>query len=580
MRDSFDNEKLIGLIVGGISNEFSKEVINGVVNSIPNSSNVRLAILPGELMVQSFQSEGISEHHSMFNSVYNLGSICKMDGLIIAMGSIGWRLNDDEIHEFLNQFSNIPVVLIASDYKEYTTVNYDNRMGISEAINGLVVGKNLTNICMIGGYDVNVDAVRRKEIFIDCLSENGLKFHDKIYEASDMSENTEEAAETLLKNNPEVQAIFCVNDAGAVGLYNVMKKKGLTPGKEIQVFGFDNTRKAGEMIPPLSSIGSKSVTLGQKALELLLDKIDGKEVESVEIPTRLYGRASYEYDNFDFTLKRLDEINENHIKMMFEDCFYRYSDGLVGRDDINLKRLFYEIISRMFDGLNRKYIGVEEYTDICKLIDIFFDNGALEYTDVWKFLMGVQRLQNGINDQQQGRENIYVNRLFLHMKDDAIKSLSEIRIRENNANIEARSRFRRFMIKGMNYAGDKEKIKLDILNSMDLLGVKNAAFYMFKTPLKKAEIDKKEYPEYIKLVSVIKNGNIYVIPETRRQRPMSDIFIQREIKIYNKRFVTFPIFYERILYGFLLLELTPDLYHKGEFYASQIGMLVHMVRIS
>ena len=79
------------------------------------------------------------------------------------------------------------------------------------------------------------------------------------------------------------------------------------------------------------------------------------------------------------------------------------------------------------------------------------------------------------------------------MKDDAIKSLSEIRIRENNANIEARSRFRRFMIKGMNYAGDKEKIKLDILNSMDLLGVKNAAFYMFKTPLKKAEIDKKEY---------------------------------------------------------------------------------------
>ena len=175
MRDSFDNEKLIGLIVGGISNEFSKEVINGVVNSIPNSSNVRLAILPGELMVQSFQSEGISEHHSMFNSVYNLGSICKMDGLIIAMGSIGWRLNDDEIHEFLNQFSNIPVVLIASDYKEYTTVNYDNRMGISEAINGLVVGKNLTNICMIGGYDVNVDAIRRKEIFIDCLSENGLK---------------------------------------------------------------------------------------------------------------------------------------------------------------------------------------------------------------------------------------------------------------------------------------------------------------------------------------------------------------------------------------------------------------------
>jgi DNA-binding LacI/PurR family transcriptional regulator len=580
MRDGFDNEKLIGLIVGGISNEFSKEVINGVVNSIPDSSNVRLAILPGELMVQNFQSAGISEHHSMFNSVYNLGSICKMDGLIIAMGSIGWRLNDDEIHEFLNQFKNIPIVLIASDYKEYTTVNYDNKMGISEAINSLIIGKNISNICMIGGYDVNVDAVRRKEIFIECLNENGLKFHDKLYEPSDMSENSEEAAEKLLKNNPDVQAIFCVNDASAVGLYNVMKKKGLTPGKEIQIFGFDNTRKAGEMIPPLSSIGSESVTLGQKALELLLEKIEGNEVQSVEIPTRLYGRASYEYDRFDFSLRRINEINESNIQMMFEDCFYRYSDELVGRNDINLKRLFYEIISRIFDGLKRKYIGVDQYNEICKLIDIFFDNGALEYTDVWKFLMGVQRLQTGINDQQQGRENIYVNRLFLHMKDDAIKSLSEMRIRDNNGNNEARSRFKKFMIKGMNYAGDKEKIQLDILNSMDLLGVKNSAFYMFENPVTKAELDEKKYPENINLVSVIKNGNVYVIPESRRKRPMSDIFIQREIKIYNKRFVTFPIFYERILYGFLLLELTNDIYHKGEFFASQMGMLVHMVRIS
>ena len=580
MRDGFDNEKLIGLIVGGISNEFSKEVINGVVNSIPDSSNVRLAILPGELMVQNFQSAGISEHHSMFNSVYNLGSICKMDGLIIAMGSIGWRLNDDEIHEFLNQFKNIPIVLIASDYKEYTTVNYDNKMGISEAINSLIIGKNISNICMIGGYDVNVDAVRRKEIYIECLNENGLKFHDKLYEPSDMSENSEEAAEKLLKNNPDVQAIFCVNDASAVGLYNVMKKKGLTPGKEIQIFGFDNTRKAGEMIPPLSSIGSESVTLGQKALELLLEKIEGNEVQSVEIPTRLYGRASYEYDRFDFSLRRINEINEENIQMMFEDCFYRYSDELVGRNDINLKRLFYEIISRIFDGLKRRYIGVDQYNEICKLIDIFFDNGALEYTDVWKFLMGVQRLQNGINDQQQGRENIYVNRLFLHMKDDAIKSLSEMRIRDNNGNNEARSRFKKFMIKGMNYAGDKEKIQLDILNSMDLLGVKNAAFYMFEKPVTKAELDEKKYPENINLISVIKNGNVYVIPESRRRRPMSDIFIQREIKIYNKRFVTFPIFYERILYGFLLLELTNDIYHKGEFFASQMGMLVHMVRIS
>ena len=580
MRDRFDNEKLIGLIVGGISNEFSKEVINGVVNSIPNSSDIRLAILPGELMVQRFQSKGISEHHAMFNNVYNLGKICKMDGLIIAMGSMGWRLDDEEICEFLKQFDNIPVVLIASDRTEYTTVNYDNKSGIREAIDSLINKRGLNKICMIGGYDANVDSVRRKNIFIDSLEENGIKFEEKWYVGSDMSENSEDAAELLIKNNPDVQAIFCVNDASAVGLYNVMKKQGLTPGKEIQVFGFDNTRMAGEMIPPLSSVGSRSIPLGQKALELLLEKIDGNEVESVLVPTRLYGRASYEYDRFDFSVRKFDEINDKNFELMFDDCFYRYSSERIGRENINLKRLFCEALKKMFDGLSKKYIGLEDFNEICQLIDIFFENGAMEYTDVWKFLEGVSRLQRVINVQQNGRENVLVNRMFLRMKDDAIKYISEMRIRENHENNETRRRFREFMIKGMNYTGDKKSIQMDILNSMDLLGVRNSAFYMFENPVTKDDIDQKKYPEFINLISVIKSGSVYVIPQARQKRPMSDIFIQREIKIYNKRFVTFPIFYERTLYGFLLLELTDDLYHKGEFYASQIGMLVHMVRIS
>ena len=61
---------------------------------------------------------------------------------------------------------------------------------------------------------------------------------------------------------------------------------------------------------------------------------------------------------------------------------------------------------------------------------------------------------------------------------------------------------------------------------------------------------------------------------------MSDIFIQREIKIYNKRFVTFPLFYEKLFYGLLLCELNEDVFSRGELIASQLGMMVHMIKIS
>ena len=578
MKEKQSNEKLIGLIVGGIANEFSKEVIKGIVNKIPKTMNIRLAILPGELMVESFQGDGVSQHNYMFNSIYNLGSICKMDGLIIAMGSIGWALKREQIYKFLEQYKDIPTVLLASDFEDYTTVNYDNKMGISEAIDVLVAEYGYRSIGMIGGYEENVDSNRRRDIFIECLAENNIRFEDRLYVASDMSENTEEAATKLLDDNPGIQAVFCVNDASAVGLYNVMKDRDLTPGKEIKVFGFDNTHMAAEMTPTLSSIGSSSVTLGQKALELLLAKINGEEVESALIPTSLYGRQSLRYDKYEYSFAEMFSVSEDMINRMFDDCFYRYSNEIISRENINLRRLFYEIVSRFFKGIKRRYIGKDEFDEIGSLIDIFFKAGAMEYTDVSKFVECMTKLQTGINRQLRGKENTPINRLFLRMKDDALASISEMRNRELTASYISRDQFRKFLIKSMDYYGDKERVRLDLIYSMNMVGIDNAALYIFRKPLSMEQISEREYPEYIRLVGVIKSGNIYMIPDEKQNRPLSDIFIQREIQVYNKRFVTFPIFYEYNFYGMFLCELSPTIYDKGEMISTLLGMVIHLLK--
>ena len=580
MQNNLEDEKLIGLIVGGISNEFSKNIIKGVEGAIPKNSGIRLAVLPGELMVKDFEGAGVLQHNAMFNSVYNLGNICKMDGLIIAMGSIGWLLDEKDTRKFLNQFEGIPTVLIASDYKDYTTVNYDNAMGIREAIDCLVGIYGYTEIGMIGGYEENVDAIRRKNIYINALEENGIEFREKLYAASDMSENSDEAAKKLIKNNPGLQAVFCVNDAAAVGLYRVMNKMKIIPGKDIKVFGFDNTHKAAIMSPPLSSVGPDKISLGQKAFELLMDKIAGEQVESVQIPTRLHGRQSLVYDKYDFSIKDLFNADEKMINRMFEDCFYRYASEATGWDGVNLKRLFYEIISRIFKGLKRRYIGIDEFNEIGQLIDIFFNNRAMEYTDVWKFHRSVYRLQTGINKQNLGRENVFVNRLFLRMKDDALRALSDQGTKENYDNLMFRGQLRRFLIRGMDYGGDKKSVMRDLMNSMNLLNIRNAAFYLFDNPVLKENIERKEYPEKINLKTVIKSGEVYAISEEKQERSLSDIFLQREIRTYNIRFVAFPIFYEKYFYGFLLCELTEDLYDQGELISNIMGTMIHIISIS
>ena len=132
----------------------------------------------------------------------------------------------------------------------------------------------------------------------------------------------------------------------------------------------------------------------------------------------------------------------------------------------------------------------------------------------------------------------------------------------------------------MNYANDKKKTYNEFINSLDIIGLDNAALYLFEKPVTKEELERLEYPDTIKLIAVVKSGNVYVIPESKQKRLMADIFIQREIKIYNKKFVTFPLFYENTFYGLFLCELNNEIYNKGALIANELGMIIHMIKIS
>ena len=102
------------------------------------------------------------------------------------------------------------------------------------------------------------------------------------------------------------------------------------------------------------------------------------------------------------------------------------------------------------------------------------------------------------------------------------------------------------------------------------MGIQNAALYLYDKPIYKEE-GPMQYPDTICLKSVIKSGTVFMIPEAKQERPLAEIFTQREIRIYNRKFTTFPIFYERYYYGYFLCELNEDIFNKGEIITSVLG---------
>ncbi len=562
------NMRTIGLILEDVFSEFAQEIIQSISLTIRDSKDLRLVVVAGRQDdIAPVSDDPMHQYKRMYNLVYNMHRMFRFDGLLLTFPNFS-RMQRD-------LYRDIPKVYLASDLEDELTANYDSEPGIREAVDYLVKIKNMTNFCMLGGRDDNSDAQKRKRIFQQCLKDNGLTFSESQYEKADMSTATQDAAARLLARNPDVQVIFCVNDATASGLYDVMLAKDLKPGEDIMVFGFDNAFIAEDLNPPLASIGSDGLTLGQKALEMILDKMDGQEVSSQVVPTRLYGRESFEYEMFEFSAKEMLNANSSFIYRFFDNCFYRYRNEVVTSGALDLRRLFYEILSRMLRAQKNRYMSDDEYLEIAHLIDILFENGIMMYTDPNRFVRSIFMLQYGMNEvQNTGFVNTKYNRLFSKMKDRAILFHgTQKRAISRNYNI-WRNRVFDFMIWTTNYGKPGEDALKNLICRFDRIGLNNAALFLYRQPFCFREEEGDHLPDLMYLRCVIRNGELYEIPEERQECSIEDIYNRNELPSGRTGYISYPLFCGSYVFGMLVSSIDRDIFLIGEFVASQLGRAI------
>lgn len=567
--------KIIGLIMEDIFTDFAKEVIRGVENAAKEMKNIRLIVLVGR---QNEENSEHGKHHrykTVYNYIYRLEETSRFDGLILTLPNLIAIENDSYGLDKIRNYERIPKVFIATNQTKNTSVNYDNASGIIEALRYCIHDRGLKKICMLGGRDDNTDAMERKQIFIDYLNENGLKYDESQYEKTDMSIDCEDAAARLLDRNPDVEAIFCINDPVAAGLYQEMFRRGLTPGEEILVFGFDNTHSASTMIPPLASIGPCDDTLGKKALRLLMKKLSGERVQSAVLKTRLYGRASCPYEWYPYEVKDLIE-KDDFIDKLFDDCFYRYANEYMEDRGIDLRKLFHEIVFGMLQTLEAGNMNQAEFRQIGILINQFFSASAMDYTDSRKFLQCMDKLQMNMNIVQRSpNANIWINRLFVKMKDCAIQSLSGQRVNRNVWINRGRERMLDFMIETMDFDRNGSNAVENIISRFDKMGLADAALFLYDIPVNYAQNGVTIFPDRINLACVTNNGKLRVIPKEERSRSVKDIFKISELSTNCMGYVTFPVFYGLRIYGILLCELTPETPDRGEYTVSILSRILY-----
>lgn len=90
----------------------------------------------------------------------------------------------------------------------------------------------------------------------------------------------------------DVTAVFCYNDTLAVGALLACRELGIAVPDQLSVMGFDDVELAQFVTPPLTTFHQPKLRLGELAMRMVLDLVEGRPVHNQVLSTELVVRSS------------------------------------------------------------------------------------------------------------------------------------------------------------------------------------------------------------------------------------------------------------------------------------------------
>jgi LacI family transcriptional regulator len=195
---------------------------------------------------------------------------------------------DETISSILDEWT-VPIVLVDgySDTERYDMVVSDNFGASYQAVEYLI-GLGHKHIAMIGGEPDCYPSLRdRRNGYTRAIKDNEL---DSLYYANFNITRSQGEAEitSLLQNNPQITALFAINDNVAVGAIRAVQGMGLKVPGDVSIVGYDDTVLATTVSPALTTMHVDTIAMGQGAAHLVslrMHRPDATRVTLVVHPT-------------------------------------------------------------------------------------------------------------------------------------------------------------------------------------------------------------------------------------------------------------------------------------------------------
>ncbi|WP_449355133.1 LacI family DNA-binding transcriptional regulator [Virgibacillus natechei] len=267
--------RLLLVLLPSISNPFYTDIINGIQDT---------AIAQGYNILLCETDSNPKREAIYFNLIRNRLA----DGII----SMDPTVNKERLTELAISH---PIVQ-CSEYDEEGTIPYvtiDNELAAYQAVKHLIkLGQK--KIALINSDEKFLYARERQIGYEKAMKEYGLQIRQEwIYHAKNLDfQSGQQAVRVLLSQEEKPTAFFSVSDIFAIGALKEINTKGLQVPQDIAVVGFDKISFSNMTHPTLTTVAQPMYRMGSIAATMIINKISGKDVESIILDHELIIRDS------------------------------------------------------------------------------------------------------------------------------------------------------------------------------------------------------------------------------------------------------------------------------------------------
>ncbi|PTM94236.1 LacI family DNA-binding transcriptional regulator [Mycoplana dimorpha] len=263
------SSKIVGIVVNDLTNSFFAELAVGMDMVMQSAGFVQFLANTGE---------SLDRQREVIASMHEHG----ISGLIISPA------RGTEAADFKPlTAAGIPVVIVVRNIAgaKVSSLLSDNYAGAREATEHLL-SLGHRRIAFLGGFSDTTVALERVHGYRDALVQAGIAADDALIVNSAPSRAGGVAAveRAMLLAEPPTAAL-CFNDAVAFGVCDGLRARGVEPGRDFGVVGFDGVIEAQAAVPALTTVSVDPQGMGRRAAQMLLKQINSGRVEAEAMVT-------------------------------------------------------------------------------------------------------------------------------------------------------------------------------------------------------------------------------------------------------------------------------------------------------